>query len=94
MKHLYKQIDPEKSKSQKPDKIQAPVKPTKKQSLPVESTSTFVGSEHLAHTSLTGVKAKSVDHVKNIMSSYECERCQAQFEDEMEHLRHINKCLD
>ncbi|XP_052071338.1 paramyosin-like isoform X2 [Mytilus californianus] len=94
--HLYKQLEQGKSKSHKPqDKLQAPVKPTKitKPSSPVESSSSFIESELIASSSMTGVKSKLVENSKK-MTNYECERCQAQFEDEMEHLCHINKCLD
>lgn len=94
--HLYKQLEQGKSKPHKPqDKLQAPVKPTKitKSSSPIESSSSFIESELIASSSMTGVKSKLVEHSKK-MSNYECERCQAQFEDEMEHLCHINKCLD
>ncbi|XP_063444473.1 uncharacterized protein LOC134724973 isoform X2 [Mytilus trossulus] len=94
--NLYKQLEQGKSKPHKPqDKLQAPVKPTKitKSPSPIESSSSFIESEFIASSSMTGVKSKLVEHSKK-MSNYECERCQAQFEDEMEHLCHINKCLD
>lgn len=97
-KHLLKQVEVQsgKTKSLKPqDKLQAPVKPTKitKPSSPVESSSSFIESELIASSSLTGVKTKNLQHVKKL-AAFECDRCQAQFEDEMEHLCHINKCLD
>lgn len=95
VKHLLKQVDAGKTKPQRPqDKLQAPVKPTKiTKASPVESSSSFIESELIASSSVTGVKVKTVEHMKKL-SAFECERCQAQFEDEMEHLCHINKCLD